>query len=276
MGVFGQIFNKQTSDDKRNMETFKEIRNTPLDEIDIVHILKAIHSLPAKIVKNDGSIGKIKAGELKKGDNIVIDSGEIIPADGKILEGKTIVDESIIVPLSIANEFKRERKKVGDEVRAGGRNKKKPIKIEVTKTGGDMSWLALIRKLQPGKYAKKQTDSNIIYAYQLPTAFDDDKDLIELQEKVDWSKRIRAELNLDHYTVKIIEPGDWYSLKPLKEISEKSIGEKVLVDVVNLIDLHRAGYGLSNISGKEIVKLGSFLVFPKYQSVFFALPLHKE
>ncbi len=45
---------------------------------------------------DDGSIRDVPAPELQRGDVVVVDAGEIIPADGEIVEGVGSVDESAI------------------------------------------------------------------------------------------------------------------------------------------------------------------------------------
>ncbi|OPY79242.1 MAG: Potassium-transporting ATPase B chain [Syntrophorhabdus sp. PtaU1.Bin153] len=50
----------------------------------------------ANLSKPDGSIEKIHAEVLKKGDLVLVSTGEMIPADGEIIEGVATVDESAI------------------------------------------------------------------------------------------------------------------------------------------------------------------------------------
>jgi K+-transporting ATPase ATPase B chain len=50
----------------------------------------------ANRVRADGSTEKIPAEGLRKGDLILVSAGEIIPADGEIIEGAAMVDESAI------------------------------------------------------------------------------------------------------------------------------------------------------------------------------------
>ena len=50
----------------------------------------------ANRLRTDGSMEIIPAESLRKGDLILISAGEIIPADGEIIEGAAMVDESAI------------------------------------------------------------------------------------------------------------------------------------------------------------------------------------
>lgn len=50
----------------------------------------------AKRLRHDGSLEKIPAEELRKNQIVLVSAGEIIPADGEIIEGVATVDESAI------------------------------------------------------------------------------------------------------------------------------------------------------------------------------------
>lgn len=50
----------------------------------------------AKIVQKDGTTKEVSSTELRKGDIVRVDVGEIIPSDGEIIEGLASVDESAI------------------------------------------------------------------------------------------------------------------------------------------------------------------------------------
>ena len=50
----------------------------------------------ANVILENGSIKKTPISKLKKGDKILIKPGEKIPADGKIIEGKTKVNEAML------------------------------------------------------------------------------------------------------------------------------------------------------------------------------------
>jgi potassium-transporting ATPase ATP-binding subunit len=50
----------------------------------------------ANLPKPDGSIERVQADILKKGDLVLVSAGELIPADGEIIRGVATVDESAI------------------------------------------------------------------------------------------------------------------------------------------------------------------------------------
>jgi K+-transporting ATPase ATPase B chain len=53
-------------------------------------------SLTARLLRADGSVEPVPAERLRKGDLVVVSAREIIPADGEIVEGAAMVDESAI------------------------------------------------------------------------------------------------------------------------------------------------------------------------------------
>ena len=99
--------------------------------------------LPAKanLVLKDGSTKKIAVSKLKKGDKVLIKPGEKIPADGKIIEGSTEINEAMLT-----GESKPIYKKIKDSVIAGSINKSGSITIQIEKTGKD-SYLSQVIKL---------------------------------------------------------------------------------------------------------------------------------
>ena len=50
----------------------------------------------ANRLKPDGTVDKIAANLLRKGDVVVVKAGELIPGDGEVIEGAATVDESAI------------------------------------------------------------------------------------------------------------------------------------------------------------------------------------
>jgi len=57
---------------------------------------KARKDVKAKIRLADGRIEIVSSGTLKKGDVVIVEAGEVIPADGTVIEGVASVDESAI------------------------------------------------------------------------------------------------------------------------------------------------------------------------------------
>ena len=57
---------------------------------------KTREETPAKMLLDDGSIAVHSSNDLHKGDRFVCEAGDLIPADGEIIEGIATIDESAI------------------------------------------------------------------------------------------------------------------------------------------------------------------------------------
>ena len=87
--------------------------------------------------------------ELNERDVVLVKPGGKVPADGRIVEGRSEVDESIIT-----GESKPVPKTAGDEVIAGSMNGDGALKIEVTKIG-ESTFLAGVMRLVAEAQASK-------------------------------------------------------------------------------------------------------------------------
>jgi len=86
----------------------------------------------AHLVLGDGSIKDIKLEELKKGDKVLVKPGEKVPADGRVTDGESEINEAMIT-----GESKPVSKGANDEVIGGSVNGGGSLTIEVKKTGKD-------------------------------------------------------------------------------------------------------------------------------------------
>jgi K+-transporting ATPase ATPase B chain len=111
----------------------------------------------ANRLKTDGSIEKIEAQRLQKGDLFMVSAGEIIPADGEIIEGVATVDESAITGESapVIREAGGDR----SAVTGGTRVLSDRIKVRVTANPGE-SFLDRMIALVEG--ARRQKTPNEI------------------------------------------------------------------------------------------------------------------
>ena len=94
----------------------------------------------AEVLRGGNSIS-IPLAELKVGDVVFVRPGAKIPADGKVVEGKSEVNES-----AVTGESKPILKSEGSEVIAGTLNADGSLKIQVTKIG-EHTFLAGVMKL---------------------------------------------------------------------------------------------------------------------------------
>ncbi|MDD5651768.1 MAG: heavy metal translocating P-type ATPase [Candidatus Moranbacteria bacterium] len=129
--------------------------------------IKKLMGLQAKTarVEKDGEEIDIPLDEVAPGDMVIVRPGEKIPADGKIIEGHSSIDESMISGESIPVE-----KKVGDSVIGATINKTGSFKFEVTKVGKDTILSQIIKFVEEaqGSKAPIQKYADKISGYFVP------------------------------------------------------------------------------------------------------------
>ncbi|WP_238915185.1 potassium-transporting ATPase subunit KdpB [Clostridium sp. YIM B02555] len=89
----------------------------------------------AKLLNPDGTTKTINANELKKGDIVLVENGEIIPNDGEVIDGIASVDESAITGESAP--VMKERGGDFASVTGGTKVVSDWLKIEITATPGE-------------------------------------------------------------------------------------------------------------------------------------------
>lgn len=94
-------------------------------------------------------IDVIPASELVVGDQVLVKPGETIPADGRVREGTSHVDESLLTGESLPL-----RREPGDSVIGGSVNRDSPLTVLVEKIGSD-TVLAAISRLLERAHAEK-------------------------------------------------------------------------------------------------------------------------
>lgn len=102
-------------------------------------------------VLEDNSIKKVPIEEINKGDKIVVQTGEKISVDGKIIKGEAFIDQS-----SITGEYMPVTKKVGENVFAGTIVKTGNITIEAEKVGDDRTVSRIIKLVEDANFNKAQ------------------------------------------------------------------------------------------------------------------------
>ncbi len=105
----------------------------------------------ANLVKGKDII-EVETSEIKVGDILLIRPGEKVPIDGKVIEGDTSINESMIT-----GESKPVSKKAGDKVIGGTFNESGSIKIEVEKIGEDTALAQIINLVRNAQASKPKT-----------------------------------------------------------------------------------------------------------------------
>lgn len=102
-------------------------------------------------VLRDGNNIFIPLAELKVGDVVFVRPGGRIPADGKVIEGKSEANES-----AITGESKPILKSEGSEVIAGTLNADGSLKIQVTKIGENTFLAGVMKLVQEAQSSKSR------------------------------------------------------------------------------------------------------------------------
>lgn len=94
----------------------------------------------------DGSSERVSLARLGVGDRVRVAVGEAFPADGRLLEGTTAVNEALLT-----GESRPQRKDSGADVVAGSVNLEAPVVMQVLRVGADTrhdAIVALMREAQ--------------------------------------------------------------------------------------------------------------------------------
>lgn len=127
--------------------------------------LLGLQAKTARIVK-DGKETDVPISEVKVGDVIIVRPGEKVPVDGKMIEGYSSVDESMVTGESIPIE-----KKIGDLVIGATINKMGSFKFKAEKVGKDTMLAQIIKFVEDaqGSKAPIQKFADKISSYFVPT-----------------------------------------------------------------------------------------------------------
>jgi Cu2+-exporting ATPase len=105
-------------------------------------------------VKENGETEEVALDELKAGDRVLVKPGEKIPADGKIIEGESSVNEAMVT-----GESTPVTKKQDDEVIGGSVNGEGSLTVEVQKTGEDSFRSQVMNMVQEAQQSKSRTQN---------------------------------------------------------------------------------------------------------------------
>ncbi|MGI8892677.1 MAG: heavy metal translocating P-type ATPase, partial [Bacteroidia bacterium] len=113
--------------------------------------LARLQPLFAKKINADNSITEIEYNKIKKGDRLLVNEGDKIPTDGRIISGNIFVDESMITGESIPVE-----KTVSDLVIGGTIVTNGNINITATSVGSETVLSHIIRMVKDAQKAKPE------------------------------------------------------------------------------------------------------------------------
>lgn len=110
--------------------------------------LMGLQAKTARIIRN-GTEEDIPIEEVEIGDVVVVRPGEKVPVDGKIIDGNSSIDESMLTGESLPVE-----KKPGDYVIGATINKFGTFKFEATKVGKDTALSQIIKMVEDAQGSK--------------------------------------------------------------------------------------------------------------------------
>ncbi len=115
---------------------------------DALKSLLRLQANTATLVQN-GEIIEVDISMVKQGDVVQIASGEQVPLDGLVVDGKTYVDESMMTgePVPV-------KKELGDQVIGGTVNQQGSIRIEVAAVGANTTLAKMIQTVADAQRSK--------------------------------------------------------------------------------------------------------------------------
>jgi Cu+-exporting ATPase len=113
-----------------------------------IRALEALRPSEA-VVRRDGRDTVIALDALRTGDLMVVRPGERVPADGRVVEGASHLDEALLTGESLPVA-----KSVGDRVTGGAVNGEGLLLVEATAVGADGMLARIIRMVEDAQAAK--------------------------------------------------------------------------------------------------------------------------
>jgi len=110
--------------------------------------LLGLRAKTARIIR-DGMEAEVSIDDVRVGDVVLVKPGETIPVDGVVIEGRSVIDESMLTGESLPVE-----KKQGDAVIGATLNKLGSLKFEATKVGKETALAQIIKLVEDAQGSK--------------------------------------------------------------------------------------------------------------------------
>lgn len=110
-------------------------------------LVKLLPATAARI--SNGIEERVPVTDLVAGDLVLVRPGESVPADGRVTEGTSSVDESLLTGESLP-----QRRDVGDALVGGTVNNESPLFMQIEKVGEDTVLSAIVRLLDRAQTEK--------------------------------------------------------------------------------------------------------------------------
>ncbi len=132
---------------------------------DAIRALNALRPDTAR-VRRDGAEHELPLAQLQLGDTVIVRPGERIAADGRVIEGASHVDESLITGESLPVA-----KRPGDNVTGGAVNAEGLLALQVTALGAESTLARIVRLVESAQAGKAPIQSLVdqVSAVFVPT-----------------------------------------------------------------------------------------------------------
>ena len=104
---------------------------------------------PQARIMRDGRETLVPTSEVEVGDVIILKPGDRVPVDGRIVEGETAIDESLVTGESLPVA-----KAVEDNVIGGSINQSGSVRFEATKVGDETALAQIVRLVEAAQNSK--------------------------------------------------------------------------------------------------------------------------
>ncbi|MFZ5894708.1 MAG: heavy metal translocating P-type ATPase [Myxococcota bacterium] len=132
---------------------------------DAVSALVQLVPNTAHRLRSNGEEDEVPVDALLLGDRVIVRPGERIPTDGRVVEGQSAIDESMLTGESLPVD-----KAEGASVYAGTLNQSGSVTFEVTRTGGDTALAHIVEAVEQaqGSRAPIARLADVVSGYFVP------------------------------------------------------------------------------------------------------------
>lgn len=106
------------------------------------HLL-SLAAAPVEVIRPDGSVSAVPASAVRLGDTVLVSAGQRIGIDGRVLEGRSDVDISLVTGEAVPQVAMP-----GAALFAGAVNLTAPLRLTVTATGGNTLLAEIVRLME--------------------------------------------------------------------------------------------------------------------------------
>lgn len=130
-----------------------ELRSVSQAQGALRELAKLLPDIAEQILPS-GETRTVQASQLKIGDRVLIRPGASIPADGKVIEGESSLNESMIT-----GESRPVHKHPGESVIAGTVNESGSLRVEITQVGDNTALAGIMRLVEEAQKSQSRAQT---------------------------------------------------------------------------------------------------------------------